>query len=121
MATIPYPGNLQTAQGGNADSTNVVQRSGGEVNLRQMVVRIVSAIGATPTVTIKILGSVDGVTYFKIPYSVLSAIAGDWSTADIVTTTAKTEHYALFPGFAWNFLKINMSANTNVTLTSDVL
>lgn len=121
MATVAYPGNLQTAQTGNADSTNVIQRPGGEVNLRQMIVRIVSTIGATPTVTIKILGSIDGTTYYKIPYSVMSAIAGDWSTADITTTTAKTELYALFPGYAWNFLKINMSANTNVTLTSDVL
>lgn len=121
MATVAYPGNLQTGQTGNADSTNVIQRSGGEINLRAMVLRIVSAIGATPTVTIKILGSLDGVTYFKIPYSVMSAIAGDWSTADIVTTTAKTELYQLLPGFAWNFLKVNMSANTNVTLTTDLL
>lgn len=121
MATLAYPGNLQTAQTGNADSTNTIQRSGGESNLRPMVVRIVSTIGATPTVTIKILGSVDGTTFVKIPYSVMSAITGDYSTADIVTTTAKTELYSLLPGQPWVFLKINMSANTNVTLTSDLL
>lgn len=121
MATIAYPGNLQTAQTGNADSTNVIQRSGSDANLRAPILRIVSTIGATPTVTIKILGSADGVTYWKVPYSVMSAAPGDWSTADIVTTTAKTELYQLMPLQAWTYLKINMSANTNVTLTSDLL
>ena len=121
MAIVAYPGQLQNAQTGNADSTNTIQRTGGETNLRQMVLRIVSTIGATPTVTIKILGSVDGATFNKVPYSVGSAIAGDWSTADIITTTAKTELYVLMPGQPWNFLKVNMSANTNVTLTTDLL
>lgn len=121
MATVAYPGNLQTAQTGNADSTNTIERAVGEVNLRQHVLRIVSTIGATPTVTIKILGSVDGTNFYKVPYSVMSAVAGDYSTADIVTTTAKTELYALLFGFPWHYLKINMSANTNVTLTSDLL
>lgn len=121
MATVAYPGNLQTGQTGNADSTNVVQRSGGETNLRPMLLRIVSTIGATPTVTIKILGSVDGTTFVKVPYSVMSAVAGDWTTADITTTTAKTELYELMPGQPWLFLKVNMSANTNVTLTTDLL
>lgn len=121
MATVAYPGNLQTAQTGNADSTNVIQRSGGDANLRAPVLRIVSTVGATPTVTIKILGSADGVTFWKVPYSVMSAAPGDWSTADITTTTAKTELYALMPLQSWTFLKVNMSANTNVTLTTDLL
>jgi hypothetical protein len=120
MATIAYPGNLQTSQAGNADSTNVIQRNGaGEVNGRQMVLRITTNAGTT--VTLKILGSVDGTTWFKVPYSVLSAIAGDWSTADIVTTTAKTELYALLPGQPWNYLKVNQSVNTGMTPTSDLL
>jgi hypothetical protein len=51
----------------------------------------------------------------------MSAAPGDYSTADIVTTTAKTELYELMPGQAWNFLKVNMSVNTNVTLTTDLL
>jgi hypothetical protein len=120
MAVIAYPGNLQTSQAGNADSTNVIQRNGaGEVNGRQMVLRITTNAGTT--VTLKILGSVDGTTYFKVPYSVMSAIAGDYSTADIVTTTAKTELYALLPGQPWNYLKINQSVNTGMTPTSDLL
>jgi len=120
MAVIAYPGNLQTSQAGNADSTNTIQRLGaGEVNLRPMILRITTNAGTT--VTLKILGSVDGTTFSKVPYSVLSAIAGDYSTADIVTTTAKTELYELLPGQPWNYLKVNMSANTGMTPTSDLL
>ena len=119
MAIVAYPGNLQTSQAGNADSTNTIQRNGCESNGRQQILRIVTNAGTT--VTLKILGSVDGTTFFKVPYSVLSAIAGDWSTADIVTTTAKTELYALLPGSPWNYLKINQSVNTGMTPTSDLL
>jgi hypothetical protein len=122
MALVAYPGQLQNAQTGNVDSTNTITRNGaGEVNLRPMVLRIVSTIGATPTVLIKILGSVDGTTFFNVAYSVMSAVPGDWTTANITTTTAKTELYMLLPGQPWNFLKVNMSVNTNVTLTTDLL
>jgi hypothetical protein len=119
MAVIAYPGQLQNAQTGNADSTNTIQRQS-EGNLRQQVLRIVSTIGATPTVTVNILGSVDGVTFFNIPYSPLGSAPGAWTTAAIVITTAVTSLYALMPGQAWNYLKLNMSVNTNVTLTTDV-
>jgi hypothetical protein len=118
MATIAYPGQLQNAQTGNADSTNVIQRA--FENQRQPILRIVSTIGATPTVTVKIQGSVDGTTYVNIPYSALASAPNGWTTANLVITTAVTSLYALMPGQPWNFLKINMSLNTNVTLTSDV-
>lgn len=120
MAIVAYPGNLQTAQTGNADSTNTLQRSGGDANLRQQVLRIVSTIGATPTVTVNILGSVDGTTFFNVPYSPLASAAGDWTKAALTITTAVTQLFSLMPNQSWNFLKLNMSANTNVTLTSDV-
>ena len=122
MATIAYPGNLQTAQTGNADSTNTISRlSMGEPNLRQMVLRIVSTVGATPTVTVNIKGSVDGTTFFNVPYSPMSAAAGEYTTAALVITTAVTSLYALATGQSWNYLKLVMTLNTNVTLTSDLL
>jgi hypothetical protein len=119
MATIAYPGQLQNAQTGNADSTNTIIRSS-EINLRQMVLRIVSTIGATPTVTVNILGSNDGISFFNIPYSPLAAVAGQWTFAAIVITTAVTSLYSLMAGQEWRFIKLNMSANTNVTLTTDL-
>ena len=119
MATLAYPANLQTAQTGNADSTNVVQRPF-ESN-RQVILRIVSTIGATPTVTVNIKGSIDGTTFYNIPYSVLSVAPNGYSVAPLVITTAVTSHYALMQGQSWNFIKLVMTLNTNVTLTSDVL
>lgn len=121
MAVVAYPGNLQTAQTGNADSTNVIQRSGSDANLRAPVLRIVSAIGATPTVTVNIKGSADNVTFWNVPYSNLGAAPGDWTTAALVITTAVTSLYAIMPNQPCTFLKLVMTLNTNVTLTSDLL
>jgi hypothetical protein len=119
MAVLAYPGNLATAQAGTGDSTNTIQRSGGEVNLRQMVLRVTTNAGTTITFTIR--GSNDGVTFVAVPYSVGSAIATDYTTAAITTTTAKTELYFLMPGQSWSFLKTNVSANTGMTPTTDLL
>jgi hypothetical protein len=120
MATLPYPGNLQTSQTGNADSTNVLQRVGSDANLRPPILRIVSTVGATPTVTVNVLGSGDGVTWWNVSYSPLASAAGDWSRAALVITTAVTGLYVLMPARPWTFLKLVMSLNTNVTLTSDL-
>jgi hypothetical protein len=119
MAVLPWPTNtnLQTAQAGNADSTNTLQRP--YESYRQCILRITTNAGTT--VTLKILGSVDGTTFTKIPYSVMSVAPNGYTTADIVTTTAKTELYALMPGQPWNFIKVNQSANTGMTPTSDLL
>lgn len=121
MATLLYPGskNLQTAQTGNADSTNTLQRAY-EVQ-RQLILRITSTIGATPTVTVNIRGSVDGTTFYNIPYSPLASDPNGYTVAALVITTATTAYYALMPGQSWNYIKLVMSLNTNVTLTSDVL
>ena len=119
MATLAYPANLQTAQTGNADSTNTVQRW--EETARQMVLRIVSTVGATPTVTVNIKGSIDGTTFYNIPYRTMATAGGDYTTAALVITTAVTSHYLLMMGQSWNFIKLVMTLNTNVTLTSDVL
>lgn len=119
MATVAYPGNLQTAQTGNADSTNTVQRP--YEAMRQMVLRIVSTVGATPTVTVNIKGSVDGTTFYNIPYINMATAGDGYTTAALTITTAVTSHYLLMKGQSWNFIKLVMTANTNVTLTSDIL
>jgi hypothetical protein len=117
MATIGAPGNLQTAQTGNADSTNTIRD--GDVS-RPSAIRVVSTIGATPTVTVNILGSIDGTTFFNIPYALVTAPSTYVLTA-LTITTAVTSFYLLQIDQPWNFCKLNMSANTNVTLTSDYL
>ena len=115
MAVIPAPGNLHTAQTGNADSTNTIL----DVDFsRPSSIKIVSTIGATPTVTVNIQGSVDGTTWFNIPYALTSAPSTYVLTA-LTITTAVTSFYLLQTGLGWNYVKLVMSANTNVTLTSD--
>ncbi len=61
-----------------------------------------------------ILGSMDGATFYNIPYS-LTATPGTITVAAITITTAVTTPY--FVTGLWRFLKLNYSANTNVTLT----
>lgn len=107
--------NLQTAQTGNADSTNTAYRG-----LRQTggAVVITSTIGATPTVTVNIQGSVNGVQWFNVPYALVATPRTFVLTA-ITITTAVTTSYLLQELIPFQYLKLVMSANTNVTLTSD--
>jgi hypothetical protein len=107
--------NLGTAQTGNGDSTNTLDRG----TLRRAgLLTIVSTIGATPTVTVNIMGSADGVTFYNIPYC-LAATPETIAVAAIVITTATTGQYILRAEHPWRFLKLVYSANTNVTLTAD--
>lgn len=107
---------LSNAQTGNADSTNVAQRdphfTGGGA------VVVTSTVGATPTVTVNIQGSVDGVTYFNVPYSLVATPRTFVITA-ITITSAVTTTYLLQELVFWRYLKLNYSANTNVTLTAN--
>ena len=107
-------GLLSNAQTGNGDSTNSIARanSGGGG-----AVVITSAIGATPTVTVNIQGSVDGVNFYNIPYALVATPATFVVTA-ITITTAVTTTYLLQPSQQWRVLKLVYSANTNVTLTA---
>jgi len=107
--------NLSTAQTGNGDSTNIAYRGRREFG---GAVVITSAIGATPTVTVNIQGSVDGVAWFNVPYSLVATPRTFVLTA-ITITTAVTTSYLLQELIPFRYLKLVYSANTNVTLTAD--
>jgi hypothetical protein len=106
--------NLQTAQGGNADSTNTVDTGTGG---GPCLLKIASTAGTT--VTVNILGSMDGTNFFNVPYSTTAAPTSVVVAALTITTTT-TAHYHLTPNYAWRYLRLNMSANTGMTLTSDL-
>src|SRR5213076_2618856 len=109
---------LSSAQTGNGDSTNTASRpllSAGATPGGALVVT--SAIGATPTVTVNILGSADGTNFFNIPYS-LVATPKTFVVSAITITTAVTTTYLLQETIPFRFVKLNYSANTNVTLTA---
>jgi hypothetical protein len=113
MAVLPASQQvLSTAQTGNADSTNTLYRA---VPGRAGAVVITSAIGATPTVTVNLLGSVDGTNFYNVPYA-LVATPTTFVVAAITITTAVTTTYLLKVDQPWVFFKLNYSANTNVTL-----
>jgi len=106
---------LGTAQTGDVDTTNTVDRGADRIGLPAAVV-LTSTVGSTPTVTVKILASVDGINWFNVAYA-LVATPETVTVADITVTTAVTTTYLLRPDQPWRFLKLNYSANTNVTLT----
>lgn len=110
------PIELSSAQTGNGDSTNTADRGLAGVGAPGAIV-ITSAVGATPTVTVNIMGSVDGVNFFNIAYA-LVATPETPAVGAITITTAVTTTYLLRPDHAWRYLKLVYSANTNVTLTA---
>jgi hypothetical protein len=108
------PAILSNAQTGNGDSTNFALRPstapGGALV-------ITSTIGATPTVTVNIQGSVDGAAWFNVPYSLVATPRTFVLTA-LTITTAVTTTYLLQELVFWSYLKLALTANTNVTLTA---
>jgi hypothetical protein len=58
--------NLSTSQTGTGASTNTLDRSGSQ---GAALLTITSVVGATPTVTVAIQGSADGVNWWSIPYA----------------------------------------------------
>ena len=108
--------NLSTAQTGNADSTNTLDR--GTIR-RAALLKIVSTVGGTPTVTVNIQGSMDGASWYNVGYA-LSATPETVAVAAITITSATTGYYILRPEHPWRFQKLVYSANTNVTLTVDI-
>ena len=119
MATIVSPGlgsavTLSSAQTGNADSTNTVDRGS---RRGPGAVVITTTVGSTPTVTVNIQGSVDGTNWFNVGYA-LVATPETVAVAALTITTAVTTTYLLRPDHPWQFLKLVYSSNTNVTLTA---
>jgi hypothetical protein len=110
------PNVLASAQTGNFTSTAASRNSESDYQIGGAVV-ITSAIGATPTVTVNIQGSVDGVNYFNIPYALVATPTTFVLTA-LTITTAVTTSYLLQGAIPWTFVQIVASANTNVTLTA---
>lgn len=105
---------LSVAQTGNGASTNVANRG---ASSGPAAVVITTTVGATPTVTVSIQGSMDGTNFYNVPYA-LVATPSTFVVTDITITTAVTTTYLLQTDQAWDYLRLNLAANTNVTLTA---
>lgn len=112
---MPGVGNLSTAQTGTGASTNVVDRGS---SVLAGFIQIVSTIGATPTVTVAIQGSVDLANWWAIPWAEV-ATPTTLSVATFAITTATTTQKILLPNHPWRYVRLNYTANTNVTITAD--
>lgn len=110
--------NLSNAQAGNAASTNVADR-GAAAAPNPALLKIVTAVGATPTCTYLIEGSADGVNWFPAAYADAGTPATVVATTFVITT-AGTAYKVLQADQPWRYLRVTYSANTNVTNTVDV-
>lgn len=80
----------------------------------------VTAIGATPTVTWKFQGSIDGTNWFDVAY--VTDASDTLSTAtEVDTTVSQSVHFLANPGTRkYKFFRCVTSANTNVTYNSAI-
>jgi hypothetical protein len=107
---------LSAAQVGNGASTNVADRGG---SVGPTLLKLTTAIGATPTCTYAIEISADGTNWLAAAYAD-SATPTTVSVATFVITTATTVWKVLRAEIPWRFVRITYSANTNVTNTADL-
>lgn len=108
---------LSTAQTGTGASTNVADR--GFAVLGPALLVVVSTIGATPTVAVDIQASVDNADWWIPAYATTAAPETPIVTTPAATiTTAVTNRWIIRPNHPWRYLRLNYSANTNVTLTA---
>lgn len=114
----PQSGNLATGQtpSGTGTSTHIVDR--GDYRGPGLL-KIVSTIGATPSVTVAIEGSTDGVDWYPVPYATQAAPETP-TVATFAITTATTNRYHIRTNHAWRFLRLSYTAALNVTLTADL-
>lgn len=126
MATLAAPAGtgtpnivtLSSAQTGNGQSTNVADRG---TNVAQStgtaLLTIVTTVGATPTVTVAIEGSVDNSDWFSVAYATAAA-PETVAVSTFAITSATTTRMILRPNHPWRYLRLTYSANTNVTSTA---
>ena len=86
---------------------------------RLMIEFEVEAVGATPTVTFTIQGSMDGTTWTDMQYVTLDSSVAASKAGIVVTTVSKTHRFVdgldkRFP----HYIAVNVTANTNVTFSA---
>lgn len=111
---------LATAVTGNGVTTNVFDRGVSATPDGSIVqVVIVTTVGATPTATYQLEGSPDGTSWAPLS-SADSGTPTVFGTTTFVITSATTTTRIVNPASAWRFIRLTVSANTNVTSTISV-
>lgn len=92
----------------------------GSVDPKRIAVEVeVEAVGATPSMTFTVQGSMDGSTWTDMQYVTLDSSVAASKAGIAVTTVGKTVVFVdgldkRFP----HFIAVNVSANTNVTFSA---
>jgi len=114
---------LSNAQTGTGASTNTADRGGGNGQVNPgtgagtALLTIVSTVGATPTLTVDVQGSMDNSDWFNVAYATTAAPETPVVTS-LTITTATTNRLIMRANQPWRFLRLNLSSNTNVTITA---
>jgi len=111
---------LGTGQVTNADTTNTYDAGDQGPRTTPHLVRVVTTIGATPTCTYTINGSVDNTVWTALNYADIASL-GTVTNAAFIITTATTAVKVIPPGQRYRYVKVTYSLNTNVTNTADLL
>ena len=107
--------NLSNAQTGTGPSTNILD-TGAAVG--PICLRLTTTVGATPSCTYLVEGSVDATNWFAIQ-NADAAVPQTLVIATFVITTAAVFHRLIPLGIPVRYVRITYSANTNVTNTLD--
>lgn len=112
-----YPPGISLASSLTGNSASTVVTLPQDYIKNALLVRITSTVGATPTATIAIQGSKDNATWFPVDYAD-SATPSVYTQATFAITTAATVQKMIRPHQNFKFIRFNMTANTNVTITT---
>jgi hypothetical protein len=110
--------NLCSAQAGTGDTTNTADR-GCSSKANSTKLRVTAIAGATPTCTYSIQVSSDGVNFSAATYADVSTPSTDVATTFVLTGGVAEKIVKNATG--WRYIKVTMSANTNITNTIDVI
>jgi len=109
---------IAAAQTGNGATTDYADR-GPSHKINGTVISVTAMIGATPTCTYAIEVSADGTTWGAATYADVSTPTTDVATTFVITTNTVARKIVKHPA-VWRYVRVTMSANTNVTNTIDV-
>lgn len=118
--TPAHEARLSDAQTGNGVSTNIVDLG---PSSKGGLLRFLAAVGATPTCTYLIEGSTDGTNWVGLPYydSATPTVKVTASTTFAITSASTVKKIVRSGDVPFRYLRVTMSANTNVTTTIDFL
>jgi hypothetical protein len=118
-ALFDYPSGTVVVNASTANARSTVIDFGHDAFHQNALVRIVSTIGATPTATVDIQGSKDNSVWVNCNYADSLTPTVQVATSLTITTAATT--IKLVPARQnFRYLSVNVSADTNVTLTVDI-